>query len=210
MNMLRKRLLRALTVILGSGMVLLTGCNNCSLGTDPFTQAASLEFPLARQNDVERLSAYGTPNWSGNEPHNGVDLVLYQTLNQTRVIAPADGKVTAVTVNENPFSNPPNQLMVSVKICTTLGWVVDLVFEPGTVNSATKNAQQNAIRVSAGQQVRAGDDIGDLLVGDLGYAHLHYMVQHRNTSVCPYEYSSDAAKAEFQAIADRSGTRPCY
>jgi len=61
--------------------------------------------------------------------------------------------------------------------------------------------------LSALDRVRGG---ADCAAAGFVHAHLHYMIQHRNISVCPFEYSSDAAKAEFQAIADRSGTRPCY
>lgn len=37
---------------------------------------AALEFPLGNTCDVDRFAAFGIPNWSGAQPHNGRQRVL--------------------------------------------------------------------------------------------------------------------------------------
>ena len=36
----------------------------------------SLDFPFENPEDIQRLHSFGIPNWSGTEPHNGIDLIL--------------------------------------------------------------------------------------------------------------------------------------
>ena len=36
----------------------------------------SLEFPFENPSDIKRLHSFGIPNWSGTQPHNGIDLIM--------------------------------------------------------------------------------------------------------------------------------------
>lgn len=159
------------------------------------------EFPFSRAGDIARIAAFGVPNWSGSEPHNGIDLIVAEQLTSTPIISPTAGTVSSITANENQFSNPPGQLLVTIAIRVNSEWTVNLVLEPSTVDAVLRAAQLAAIRVSEGQQIAAGGPVADLLVGTLGYPHLHYMVQRNGATVCPYAHSSETARTTFQNLA---------
>jgi len=169
------------------------------------TATATLEFPFSNPENVVRMAAWGVPNWSGTEPHNGIDLEVSESLPSAKIISPTAGEVTSVTTSENPFSNPVGQLILTIAIRVNDEWEVGLVLEPGTTDPAFKSAQLAAVRVSPGQNVSVGTHVADLLVGTLGYPHLHYMVSRGNQNVCAYKYSSGVAKSIFDEIA---ATRP--
>jgi len=160
-----------------------------------------LEFPFAEPTAITRMAAWGIPNWSGAEPHNGIDFQINGQLTSTLIVSPAGGEVIAVSSSENPFSNPPGQLMVRVDIRATEEWVVYIVLEPSTVDPTTKATQLAAVRVRPGQRVSVGTPVADLLVGTLGYPHLHFMIQRNNQDVCAYAQSSEAAKRTIESIA---------
>ncbi len=170
----------------------------------------SLEFPFSTPSNIERLAAFGTPNWSGSQPHNGIDLVVYNSLSSSKIISPIRGMVQSMKASENPYSNPVNQFMLSIEIFVNFEWTVVLVFEPGTADGTTKTAQMSAIKVAVGQTVDVGQEIGSLIVGELGYPHLHYMPMRNGQAVCAYTYSSDGAKQIFNEIASRSSSGICY
>jgi hypothetical protein len=169
------------------------------------TATAILEFPFSNPENVVRMAAWGVPNWSGTEPHNGIDLEISESLPSAKIISPTAGEVTSVTTSENPFSNPPGQLILSIAIRVNDEWNVNLCLEPGTTDPALKSAQLAAVRVSPGQDVSVGTHVADLLVGTLGYPTLHYMVSRGDQNVCAYKYSSGVAKSTFDEIA---ATRP--
>lgn len=164
-----------------------------------------LEFPFSHTGDIIRLAAFGIPNWSGTDPHNGTDLEVNHGLVSSEIISPATGIVESIEASENPFSEPPGQLMVTVSIRTPLGMVVSLVLEPSTADPIMKTNQLNAVHVTEGQAVGIGMPVADLLVGPLGYPHLHYMVSRGSDPVCAYGYSSPAAQAIFEALARLPG-----
>lgn len=164
-----------------------------------------LEFPFRHTGDIVRLVAFGIPNWSGTDPHNGIDLEVDHGLASSEIVSPVTGIVDRIEAFENPFSEPPGQLMVTVTIRTPLGTEVSLVLEPSTADPSMKTAQLNAVRVTEGQVVGPGTPVADLLVGALGYPHLHYMTMRGGNFVCPYGYSSPAAQALFEALASRPG-----
>ena len=188
----------------------MTGCADGPLGSDPWTSPPVLGFPVAAPAAVESLAAYGTPNWSGTEPHNGVDLVLNTAAASVMIKAPCKGTVTKIEVKSNSYSNPPGQMLLTVEITVNLNWVVSLNLEPGTVDDALKKMQEDAIKVSVGQKLYEGDDIGLLFRGEQGHTHLHYMIYHKGGTVCAYSVSSDEAKSIFDSISAYSGTNPCY
>jgi murein DD-endopeptidase MepM/ murein hydrolase activator NlpD len=193
---------KSLRLFVAYGSALLLACAHGGCGT-LFTNVVfqPLEFPLANPADIARIAAFGIPNWSGTEPHNGIDLIVNASLQSTRLVSPTAGTVKAVTASENRFSNPPGQVLITIAIRVNSEWMVNLVLEPSTADPVLRDAQLAAILVSEGQQVSPGTPVADLLVGTLGYPHLHYMVDRDGAPVCAYANSSDAARAVFARLA---------
>ena len=77
------------------------------------------------------------------------------------------------------------------------------------MDPALEAAQIAAIHVAAGQVVELGQPVGTLLVGDLGYPHLHFMLLRDDVPTCAYTYSSATARGIFEAIAARSASEIC-
>jgi hypothetical protein len=161
-----------------------------------------LEFPFKTPADINGMAAFGIPNWSGTEPHNGIDLIIDDNLSSSRIVSPTHGIIKSINISENPFSNPVNQLLLTIEIYINSTYSVCLVIEPGTNDEQIIDNQINAVHVTIDQEVKPGDDIADLLVGDLGYPHLHYMVMKNEEAICAYQYSSLTAKQIFEDIAD--------
>ena len=192
----------------------LTACGNGS-GNGNSSREREFEplgFPFSTPSHVVRLAAFGIPNWSDTEPHNGTDLVVDENLQSTKIISPTNGTIREINVSENPFSNPPNQLLLQVEISVNSEWTVVLVIEPSTVDEQLETNQIEAVQVEVGQSVVTGDEIADLLIGDLGYPHLHYMLLRNGEDVCAYKYSSESAKQIFENIprTDNSDGYICY
>jgi murein DD-endopeptidase MepM/ murein hydrolase activator NlpD len=178
----------------------------------PEFESDPLEFPFAEPSDITRLAAFGVPKWSGDEPHNGIDLILQNGLVSSSIISPVKGTIMSITVDENPFSHPPGQPMIHVLIFVNYERSVGLTFEPSTVDPALREAQINAITVQVGQGVDVGQHIGNLLAGELGYPHLHYSLwdnAFKSEAVCPYQFSSASAKAIFDSIPISDGNPIC-
>ena len=188
----------------------LPGCHTGMLGPDPWSAAPSLEFPVQVPSNIKSLGAFGTPNWSGTQPHNGIDLVMKPGTGQEMIIAPAPGTVTNINSHSNSFSHPPGQLILTVDVMVDMDWTYSLNYEPGTNNDALKSSQASHILVKVGQKLRTGDHVGFLLEGELGYMHMHFGLRHRNVDMCAYLESSAASKAIFDAIGNTSGTKACY
>ncbi len=166
------------------------------------------QFPFADPLVIKRLAAWGIPNWSGTEPHNGIDFQLKDTVGSALILSPTAGQVVEVTAKSNEFSDPAGQLMVSIKILVNAEWAVDLVLEPGTISDSVKAAQLAAVKVVKGQMLSVGTPLADLLRGDLPspYVHLHYMVTRFGQNSCPYAYSSSAARLTIEQIAAYPGS----
>lgn len=176
----------------------------------PEFESMPLEFPFAVPSDIERLAAFGIPNWSGSEPHNGIDLIINQ--DSSSIISPVKGTIMSITVAENPFSDPVGELLIHVLIFVNYNRMVGLTFEPSTTDPSIRAAQISAIIVQIGEVVDVGQHIGNLLAGDLGYPHLHYSLwsnPFNGEAYCPYQFSSDSAKAIFDQIAIIDGNPIC-
>ena len=187
--------------LLFSAVLFFGACEKIKYTQYSFT---SLEFPIENPDDIERIAGYGIPDWSGTEPHNGIDLIIYEHLSGTTIISPVKGTIREIKVSENPFSNPVGQLILSVEIYVNSHYSLFLVVEPGTANSDTKSYQLDALQVEENQIVTKGEVIGELLVGELGYPHLHFMMYKDDECVCAYSYASSAAKQIFdEIIAER-------
>jgi len=192
-----------LTIIFAAWTALLfSACGGGGVNGNGFGDVVfqPLSFPFKTPAAVVRLAAFGIPNWSGTKPHNGIDLVANQELSSTKLISPTNGTIKAIHISENPFSHPPNQLLLQIEIKVNSEWTVAMVIEPSTLDEQLKANQIAAVKVAEGQSVATGDEITDLLIGDLGYPHLHFMLERNGAVVCAYMFSSDSAKALFEAI----------
>jgi len=200
---MKKRFVVHMTIISTAlTVLLLSGCGRGGVNGNGSEDVVfePLSFPFKTPAAVARLAAFGIPNWSGSQPHNGIDLVANQELSSTKLISPTNGTVKAINISENTFSHPPNQLLLQIEIKVNSEWTVAMVIEPSTLDEQLKANQIAAVKVAEGQSVATGDEITDLLIGDLGYPHLHLMLERNGAVVCAYKFSSDSAKALFEAI----------
>jgi len=173
------------------------------------------DFPYKETGNIASLSAWGTRNWSQqgdqfNDYHNGADLVVNA---ETTVLAPVTGQVTKIEFRQNVY-NPTQAWMYQIQIDMGNRWTVSLVLEPNFPGSdvANHNAQMAAILVSEGDTVTQGQHVATLLYSG-NYCHVHYMMGYtcnqEFVSVCPYQYSTDAAKAIFHTVEGNTGTHVC-
>jgi hypothetical protein len=185
-------------LIAGLGLVAIGVLVFLLLNRKPNYPFNTLEFPFANWQQITRMAAFGIPNWSGSEPHNGIDLVVS---NPAVIVSPTAGTISAITISENQYSHPAGQMILNVNIYINSQRTVYLVFEPSTTSSATKAQQTAAITVKTGDTVAVGTVIGTLLVGELGYTHLHYWLEDAAQGpVCAYSYSSGAARTIFETL----------
>ncbi|MFW9890329.1 MAG: M23 family metallopeptidase [Candidatus Thorarchaeota archaeon] len=171
-----------------------------AFGFDP----PALEFPISEPDRVERLSAYHTPDWG--EPgvfHNGIDLVISDDV---AIVSPVRGTVVGMSDTINTYAG---NTLFDVSISVNWGWEVELVLEPGFLDSANNSLQSSMIDATVGQRVEPGDSLGTLLFSD-NYPHLHYMLLSFGSDVCAYNYSTTAAKSTFESIAVRSDSPILY
>jgi len=183
-------------VVTGTAVFLLKGF---IFAPGPNLDFLPLEFPFQNWLQIRRMAAFGVPNWSGSEPHNGIDLIVETP---AVIVSPTAGTVAAIDAHENPYSHPAGQLILSVDIYINSERTVSLVFEPGTTSGTLKTQQIAALRVKKGDRVAVGTVIGTLLVGEQGYTHIHYMLSDRTGKhpLCVYAYSSTAARTIFNTL----------
>jgi len=163
-----------------------------------------LDFPILESENVERISAYRTPDWG--EPgvfHNGIDLVISDDVT---VVSPVNGTVVQVTENVNPYAG---NVLFDVTVRINPAWEIHLVLEPGYLDETNNSLQSDNILVSMNDNLGSGDVVATLLHSE-NYPHLHYMLMHQGSDVCAYNYSSDAARTIFDEIAARSSSVICY
>jgi hypothetical protein len=183
----------------GCGLALLVP--SCDIGGTANRVFQPLAFPFANPGDIIGIAAFGIPNWSGTEPHSGIDMQVNHSLASTRIISPTAGRVRSISAHENSFSDPVGQLIVTVEITINSEWTLYVVLEPSSADPAMRTAQLATILVREGQDVEVGTPVADLLVGTLGYPHLHYWIDQNREAVCPYVVSSEAARAVFDSLA---------
>jgi murein DD-endopeptidase MepM/ murein hydrolase activator NlpD len=179
------RNLTALVVILivAGGFAYLVFFSDTSENDDP-----EMEFPILEPERVERIAAYRTPDWG--EPgvfHNGIDLVISENVT---IISPANGTVTRVTENVNPYAG---NILFDVMVRINPAWEIHLVLEPGFLDATNNSLQSDNVLVSVNDVLQTGDVVANLLNSG-NYPHLHYMLMHRDADVCAYNYSSQSAQ----------------
>ena len=190
-------------LVLGAGAMVAGGAlflfRDTLFAPGPNLDFLPLEFPFQDWHQVTRLAAFGVPNWSGSEPHSGIDLIVTAP---AVIISPTAGTIAAIETKENPYSHPVGQLILGIDIYINRQRTVSLAIEPGTTSAGLKSQQIAAILVQKGDRVQVGTVIGTLLVGEQGYSHIHYALQDGagHSPVCPYIYSSTAARTIFETL----------
>jgi hypothetical protein len=190
-------------LLLGAGVVVAGGVlfllRDTIFAPGPNLDFLPLEFPFQDWRQVTRMAAFGAPNWSGSEPHNGIDLIV---ATPAVIVSPTAGTISEIVTKENPYSHPVGQLILGIDIYINRKRKVSLGFEPGTTSAVLKSQQIAAILVKKGDRVQVGTVIGTLLVGEQGYTHIHYSLQDGagHDPVCPYVYSSTAARTIFETL----------
>jgi len=174
------------------------------LGVAPGFDDPTLEFPISETNRVVRLAAYHTPDWG--EPgvfHSGIDLVISDNVT---IVSPATGTVVGFSEHVNPYAG---NMLFEISIAVNWAWVVQLVIEPGFLDTTNNSLQSTMIDAQFGQRVEPGDVLATLLFSE-NYPHLHYMVGYLGSDVCAYNYSSSAARSTFETIATTSNSTIFY
>ncbi len=169
-----------------------------------------LEFPFEDPSTIVRMAAFNIPDWG--EPgvyHNGIDLIIDtpdepQLLeNPVKLIAPASGRISSVTVDENPYN--PECVIFGIIISINKDMTVILALEPMLGEGEDAEDQLNLITVEKNQMVTTGEEVAWLIDGKREYSHLHYMVEYKGEIVSPYDYSTPEAKIVFDEISLRTG-----
>ena len=190
-------------LLLGAGVVVAGGAlfllRDTIFAPGPNLDFLPLEFPFQDWHQVTRMAAFGVPNWSGSEPHSGIDLIVTAP---AVIVSPTAGTISEIVTKENPYSHPVGQLILGIDIYINRKRTVSLGIEPGTTSAGLKAQQIAAILVKKGDRVQVGTVIGTLLVGEQGYSHIHYSLQDGagHNPVCPYIYSSAAARTIFETL----------
>jgi hypothetical protein len=190
---------------IGAGVVIAGGVlfllRDTIFAPGPNLDFLPLEFPFQNWQQIKRMAAFGAPNWSGTEPHSGIDLIV---TDPAVIISPTAGTISAIETKENPYSHPVGQLILGIDIYINRKRTVSLGFEPGTTSASLKAQQIAAILVKKGDRVQVGTVIGTLLVGEQGYTHIHYSLADGtwHKPICPYAYSSASARTIFETMRD--------
>ncbi|MBN1330356.1 MAG: hypothetical protein JXA54_12855 [Candidatus Heimdallarchaeota archaeon] len=201
---------RKITLIIFCSLVIFSGILipilPFMMGWNPAYGTPILEFPFETSTDIVRLRAYNLIESGGSYEghHTGIDLEI--SINGTKVISPCSGTVGFITstVNKNK-----GHIMISINIRINLVWSIMLVFEPYSNSTEFHEYQMSLIKVKFGQKIEVGEEVGFLLIGG-EFPHIHYTVNRYFGDVCPYEYSSNNAKAFFEEIAIRTNSTICY
>jgi hypothetical protein len=171
-------------------ILLFSGCNKDKMIDFDFKP---LEFHFADPDDIDYIASFGYPDWSGpGLPHNGIDLRISMDAGSSVIISPSNGTVKRITMDK---------IGVGVEIQINEEYMVMVGFEPGDTSEYLQ-PQREALRVETGQVVHAGDTLGDLLIGRLGYPHIHIMLNINRRDYCPYNYSSVRAKNIYDMIVE--------
>ena len=171
-------------------IILFSGCKKDKMIDFDFKP---LEFHFANPDDIDYIASFGYPDWSGpGLPHNGIDLRIPMDIGKSVIISPSNGTVKNIT---------HDKIGVGVEIQINEDYMVMVGFEPGDTSEFLL-PQLEALRVVEGQVVHTGDTLGDLLVGRLGYPHIHLLLNINRRDYCPYNYSSVQAKEIYDMIVE--------
>ncbi len=167
-------------------------------------ETAGLRLPYGNLSDLVEVRCYGVDPWdeATKEVHGGVDLIPRHTdlgpgeMRKVALVAPAGG--TIHDLRWGAKQGKATAFILTMKLNEY--WFVTMVLEPQNFDPAVADEQSRSIAVQAGQSVRRGDRIGDLVVTNVHYPHVHFMVYYKEPT-----QSFDEFLANFLLIPRNQG-----
>jgi hypothetical protein len=161
-----------------------------------------LEFPV---ENIEVLIRIGGYIWNDTvQIHNGIDFIINDTAN---IVASCN-----MTVNDKSlfYNELGDHWQAGISCTINDAFELFIAFESFAQNETYGNLQLDAIIVEIGQEVTAGQLLGQLFLHEPD-AHIHFMLHKNNEPVCPYLYFSSDAKATFDTLYAQIGSsnNPC-
>jgi hypothetical protein len=166
-----------------------------------------LSFPFDPPQGIKELKSFGVPDWGEiGEDHFGIDLIPYygsdlrsgKRTQKLKVVAPTDGNIRGIWGFDSGESEGNKDICVILEI--NEHWSVILMFEPKSSPGRLVEEQVKSITVKAGQQVKKGDEIGYLVVGEgvnEQYPHVHYALMYKDVVE-----DRDVALSYFEILRD--------
>jgi hypothetical protein len=147
-------------------------------------EPTGLVLPYENLAELVEARCYGVDPWDDvtKEIHGGIDLIPRHTdlgPGQTRkvgLVAPASG--TIYDVRELAKTGKADAFMVTVKVNDY--WFVGMVLEPQNLDPSIADEQRRSIAVQTGDVVGRGDRIGELVVTNVHYPHVHFMIYYKD------------------------------
>lgn len=138
--------------------------------------------------------------------HPGID---FGTQTDGAFFSSASGNVTQVDLDTGAGSSGTNY-RITIQVATNVS--LDYHFE--IFGDVPELQRRNNIFVAVGDQVAAGQHIGNLIVVNPDLSHVHWMIIENGEAVnCPLDYFSDDAAQSFETLYDsgiekRPSSRP--
>ena len=147
-------------------------------------ETAGLLLPYENLSELVEARCYGVDPWdeATKEIHGGIDLIPRHTdlgpgaTRKVGLVAPASG--TIYEVRELAKAGKAAAFMLTVKVNDY--WFVGMVLETQNLDPSIADEQRRSIAVQAGQAVTRGDRIGDLVVTNVHYPHVHFMIYYKD------------------------------
>jgi len=164
--------------------------------------------PFVNSSDItsinEAYSAHSNCPW-GFE-HRGIDFMI--STDGVPFQAVCDGLVMQV---EKKFNDGNGYWQVNIEIKYNKNFRVRYGFEPFSSAEADGNRQLDNIRIAKGDEVQAGETIGNLLYFR-GGAHVDFSLERDGEVICPEPYFTSSAREAVLTILQATipGARMCY
>jgi murein DD-endopeptidase MepM/ murein hydrolase activator NlpD len=172
----------------------------CTCGRNPFFEDPLFTpYPMlltaipCEKSVVSYMCHYGPVDYGGGQTgfHSGIDMGC---TNGGKFYACANGIVESVSLNTGQGLPGTNY---RIRIIIGGGVILDYHFEIN--GSIGEQERRNSILINAGDRVRAGQHIADLIsLG--GGAHVDFGVSYNGSRVCPKPYFSEEAAREFENL----------
>jgi len=186
-------------------IIILFSCKNPYFKDPQFNISdIKLEALPVDESSVRFIGAFGNIIYPDKTMfHNGIDIGIKG--GSAPFYSCADGVVISVEYNTGaglPGTSYRIRIKSSIKIETEYG------FE--TNNQISEQEVKNNIFVKAGDFVKCGQKIANLL-SFTDASHVHFGVKYENkTENCPLNYFSDNIRKDFERIFDNVEKRPAY
>jgi murein DD-endopeptidase MepM/ murein hydrolase activator NlpD len=158
--------------------------------------------------DVVWMQPFGNVDHGGGNAffHDGID---FGTQPDAAFFSSADGAVTQVELNTGK-GWPGTNYRITIQIAHNV--FLDYHFEIG--GNAPESQRRDSILVAAGDEVEAGQQIGNLIVVGSDVAHVHWGIYEDGEAVnCPLGYFTEDVAQSFETLYDsgiekRPSSRP--